>query len=64
MNGSQLLHKNDDYTHDTLTTKKSSQFHMSRRYVKSDRMKPRANILTQLSTVYIDVKISLQVHHS
>lgn len=41
------------------TTMKSSQFHASRRYVKRAMMKPRASILTALSTVYIAVNISL-----
>jgi len=38
-------------THARATTEKSSQFHGSRRYMNSDRMKPRAMIRVTLSIV-------------
>jgi len=41
---------NED-THARATTEKSSQFHGSRRYVNSERMRPRAMIRVTLSAV-------------
>ena len=47
--------------HANVTTVKSSQFHMSLRYVKLAKMKPLASSLTSPSTVYMPVNVALYV---